>query len=98
MGGMNSKRPSAVKGTMHHASTSFSTKILAGAIISVVQYLAPLRYMFLGLFLCSELRSLPMRAWLPSCSVADMVSLLPSPQLVHISQVGPRKSNAHRLH
>jgi hypothetical protein len=30
---------------MNHAKTSFSTEIFAGAIISVVQYLAPLRYM-----------------------------------------------------
>jgi hypothetical protein len=29
---------------MNHAKTSFSTEILTGAIISVVQYLAPLRY------------------------------------------------------
>jgi hypothetical protein len=29
---------------MSHAKTSFSTEILAGAIMSVVQYLAPLRY------------------------------------------------------
>jgi hypothetical protein len=29
---------------MNHAKTSFSTEIFAGAIISVVQYLAPLRY------------------------------------------------------
>jgi hypothetical protein len=28
---------------MNHAKTSFSTEIFAGAIISVVQYLAPLR-------------------------------------------------------
>jgi hypothetical protein len=34
-----------MKGTMTHAKTSFSTEIFAGAIISVVQYLAPLRYM-----------------------------------------------------
>jgi hypothetical protein len=44
MGGMNQKRPTVIKGTMNHAKTSFSTKIFAGAIISVVQYLAPLRY------------------------------------------------------
>jgi hypothetical protein len=43
MGGMNWKRPTTIKGTMHHARTSFSTEILAGAMISVVQYLAPLR-------------------------------------------------------
>jgi hypothetical protein len=29
---------------MNHAKTSFSTEIFAGAIISVVPYLAPLRY------------------------------------------------------
>jgi hypothetical protein len=29
---------------MNHAKTSFSTEIFDGAIISVVQYLAPLRY------------------------------------------------------
>jgi hypothetical protein len=29
---------------MNHAKTSFSTEIFAGAMISVVQYLAPLRY------------------------------------------------------
>jgi hypothetical protein len=44
MGGMNSKRPTAIQGTMNHAKTSFSTEIFDGAIISVVQYLAPLRY------------------------------------------------------
>jgi hypothetical protein len=30
--------------TMNHAKTSFSTEICAGAIIRVVQYLGPLRY------------------------------------------------------
>jgi hypothetical protein len=30
---------------MNHAKSSFSTEIFDGAIISVVQYLAPLRYM-----------------------------------------------------
>jgi hypothetical protein len=44
MGGMNKKRPTAIKGTMSHAKTSFSTKIFSGAIVCVVQYLAPLRY------------------------------------------------------
>jgi hypothetical protein len=44
MGGMNKKRPTAIEGTMNHAKTSFSTEIFGGAIISVVQYLAPLRY------------------------------------------------------
>jgi hypothetical protein len=43
MGGMNKKRLTAIKGTMNHAKTSFSTEIFAGAIISVVQYLVPLR-------------------------------------------------------
>jgi hypothetical protein len=33
-----------MKGRMNHAKTSFSTDTFAGAIISVVQYLAPLRY------------------------------------------------------
>jgi hypothetical protein len=33
-----------MKGTMHHAKTSFSTEIFAGAITSVFQYLAPLQY------------------------------------------------------
>jgi hypothetical protein len=36
MGGMNLKCPTAIKGTMNHAKTSFSTEIFAGAIISVV--------------------------------------------------------------
>jgi hypothetical protein len=45
MGGMNWKRPTAFIGTMNHAKTPFSTEICAGAIISVVQYLAPLRYL-----------------------------------------------------
>jgi hypothetical protein len=31
---------------MNHVQTSFSTEIFAGAIISVVQYLAPLRYAY----------------------------------------------------
>jgi hypothetical protein len=44
MGVMNWKRPTATKGTMKHGKTSFSTEIFAGATISVVQYLAPLRY------------------------------------------------------
>jgi hypothetical protein len=46
MGGMNKKCPTAIKGTMNHAKTSCSTEIFAGEIISVVQYLAPLRYLF----------------------------------------------------
>jgi hypothetical protein len=33
-----------MKGTMNHAKASFSTEIFAVAIISGVQYLAPLRY------------------------------------------------------
>jgi hypothetical protein len=45
MGEMNWKRPTATQGTMNHAKTSFSTEISAGAIISVVQYLALLRYL-----------------------------------------------------
>jgi hypothetical protein len=43
MGGMNWERPTPIKGTMNHAKTSFSTEILTGAIISMVQCLAPLR-------------------------------------------------------
>jgi hypothetical protein len=37
---------------MSHAKTSFSTEIFAGAIISVVQYLAPLRYVLAPRALC----------------------------------------------
>jgi hypothetical protein len=50
------ERPTAIKGTMNHAKTSFSTEICAGAIMSVVQYLAPLRYVDLlaTLFKCTE--------------------------------------------
>jgi hypothetical protein len=44
MGGMIWKRPTAIKGTMNHAKTSVSIEMFAGAIMSVVQYLAPLRY------------------------------------------------------
>jgi hypothetical protein len=44
MGGMNEIRPTAIRGTMNHAKTSFSTEIFAGAIISAIQYLAPLQY------------------------------------------------------
>jgi hypothetical protein len=44
MGGMNLKRPTAMTGTMNHATTSFSKEIFAGAMISVVQYLALLLY------------------------------------------------------
>jgi hypothetical protein len=41
MGVMNQKRPTAIIGTLNHAKTS---EIFAGAIISVVQYLALLEY------------------------------------------------------
>jgi hypothetical protein len=44
MGVMNLKRPGVIKGTMTHAKKSSSTEILAGAIISLARYLAPLRY------------------------------------------------------
>jgi hypothetical protein len=44
MEGMNLKRPTVIGRTMNHAKISFSTEICAGAIISVVQYLVPLRY------------------------------------------------------
>jgi hypothetical protein len=37
---------------MNHAKTSCSTEIFAGAIISVVQYLAPLRYCIMSHALC----------------------------------------------
>jgi hypothetical protein len=33
-----------MKGTMNHARASFSTEMFAGAMISVVQYVAPLLY------------------------------------------------------
>jgi hypothetical protein len=36
--------PTAIKGTMNLARTSFGREILAGEIRSLVQYLAPLRY------------------------------------------------------
>jgi hypothetical protein len=42
MGVMNQKRHTAVKSTMNHAKRSFSTDIFAGAVISLVQYLAPI--------------------------------------------------------
>jgi hypothetical protein len=49
LGAMNWKRPNATKGTLNHKETSFSTEIFADAVISMVQYLAPLRYvMFCG--------------------------------------------------
>jgi hypothetical protein len=42
---------------MNHVKTSFSTEIYAGAIISVVQYVAPLRYTLSLVFslLCNTL-------------------------------------------
>jgi hypothetical protein len=43
---MNWKRPTAITSTMNDAKTSFSREILASAMISVVQYLAPLQYTF----------------------------------------------------
>jgi hypothetical protein len=42
MGVMNWKRPTAIKGTLNHAKTSFSTEICAGARVSIVQHLVPL--------------------------------------------------------
>jgi hypothetical protein len=44
MGVMNKKRQTVCKGTMKHARTSLSTDLFAGAIISMVQHLAPLQY------------------------------------------------------
>jgi hypothetical protein len=41
-----------MKGTMKHAKTSFSTEVCAGAMISVVQYLAPLRYSIFSKMIC----------------------------------------------
>jgi hypothetical protein len=38
---MNSNYPTAIEGTMNLAKTSFSRESFAGAIISVVQCLAP---------------------------------------------------------
>jgi hypothetical protein len=55
---MNQKRPTAIKGTMNHAKPSFSTEIRAGAIISLVQYLAPLRYKE-----AAQLVKAPLQAW-----------------------------------
>jgi hypothetical protein len=46
MGVMNWKRPTAIKGTMNHAKTSFSTEIFAGAMFIVVHHLAPPRYSY----------------------------------------------------
>jgi hypothetical protein len=51
LGEMNSKRPTAIKGTMEHENPSVITEMFAGAIISVAQYLAPLRYLLLLLLL-----------------------------------------------
>jgi hypothetical protein len=48
MGVMNQKPPTA----MNHAKTSFNTEIFAGAVVSVVQYLAPLRYAAQGAAAC----------------------------------------------
>jgi hypothetical protein len=46
MGEMKLKRPTAIQGAMNHANTSFSTEeIFADAMVSVVQYFAPLRYL-----------------------------------------------------
>jgi hypothetical protein len=42
---MNNKCPTAMKGALNHAKTSFSTEICAGAITSVVQNLAPFGYL-----------------------------------------------------
>jgi hypothetical protein len=49
MGAMNGKRPTAIKSTMKHVKTTFSTDTFAGAIISLVQYLVPLRYTAYGI-------------------------------------------------
>jgi hypothetical protein len=43
-GGPNWNGPTAIKCTMSHKKTSFSTEMFAGAIISRVQYLAPRWY------------------------------------------------------
>jgi hypothetical protein len=42
------ENPTVIKGTKNHAKTSSSTKIFDGTIISVVQYLAPLRYLVIS--------------------------------------------------
>jgi hypothetical protein len=62
MGGMNSKRPTAIKGTINDAKTSVSTDIFAGARISVAQYLAPLRYVapLTSIFWIAESATMPM--------------------------------------
>jgi hypothetical protein len=44
MGVMNQKHLTAIKGKRDHAKTSLSTGIFAGAIVSVIQYLALLWY------------------------------------------------------
>jgi hypothetical protein len=43
MGEMNEKSPTAIKGAMNHANTSFSAEICAGAMIGALQSLTPLR-------------------------------------------------------
>jgi hypothetical protein len=45
---INSRRSTAIKGTVNQAKASFSTEIFAGEIISVVQKLALLRYVISG--------------------------------------------------
>jgi hypothetical protein len=44
MGETTEIRPTEIKGTRNHVNASFSTEMFAGAMISVVHYLAPLRY------------------------------------------------------
>jgi hypothetical protein len=44
-GGNELERPTAIKGTINHAKESFSRLLFAGAIMSVVQCLAPLQYL-----------------------------------------------------
>jgi hypothetical protein len=41
MGVMNYKSATVIKGTMNLAKTSLSAEVFTGAIISVVQYIAP---------------------------------------------------------
>jgi hypothetical protein len=43
---MKQNYPTAIKGTTNLAKTSFSREIFAGAMISVAQYFAPLRYVY----------------------------------------------------
>jgi hypothetical protein len=59
MGVTSWSRATAITGTMNHAKTSFSTDILAGAAISVVYFLAPLRYSLLD-FTTLDILSGPM--------------------------------------